>query len=89
MQGPGKARNAIWQHELGHLLWHWPLPMLRGPSIRRANTLLLTMELKQTFRAGAGILYPHVFVLLDHFLAIGSELSSNKQANNYSLVIIC
>lgn len=50
---------------------------------------LLNMELKLKFRAGGGILYPHVLVLLDLFLAIGSDFMSNKQAKNYSLVIIC
>lgn len=62
--------------------------MLKGPFIRRANTLLLNTEIKQQLELVEvyyKMLYPHASVLLDHFVAIGSGLSSNKQANNNTL----
>jgi len=52
--------------------------MFKGTFIRRANTSLPTLQFKQKFKHSGGTLQKHciltIFVLLDHLLAIGSDL---------------
>lgn len=70
----GRVRNATWQGSLGCLLWHRPLPVLKGTFITGANTSLLNLELEQKFKASGGALQKRCIlttaVLLAHWLAL-------------------